>query len=285
MSSEASELQRRFISASVASGVISVIFNPLDVVRVRLQTQNEQYLKGTFAGIGKIFKNEGFFGLYRGFSVTLFISIPSTSLYIVGYEYLNEKFSEINSFQKISPFLSGSLARSFAACFVSPFELLRTRVQQSNRDSFGGIVKGIKSDCHFNGIRILWRGLVPTLWRDVPFSGFYWYGYEYLKKNVFQFNPESRGFFSGLILPSMISGGVSGMIAAFITTPFDLLKTRRQMKDVGINNHGTLKLLKTLYTGRGLKSLFIGGIPRILKIGPSCAITITIYEAGKFLYI
>jgi hypothetical protein len=33
------------------------------------------------------------------------------------------------------------------------------------------------------GYRKLWVGLVPTLWRDVPFSAIYWTLYEFILEN------------------------------------------------------------------------------------------------------
>jgi len=34
------------------------------------------------------------------------------------------------------------------------------------------------------GWKNAWRGLPPTLWRDVPFSGVYWAGYEGIKRTL-----------------------------------------------------------------------------------------------------
>ena len=68
-------------------------------------------------------------------------------------------------------------------------------------------------------MRSLWRGLGPTLWRDVPFSGIYWAGYEGWKK-VFKRHGMSGAWVA------FLSGAVSGTSAALITSPFDVLKTR-----------------------------------------------------------
>ena len=46
-----------------------------------------------------------------------------------------------------------------------------------------GTVKNIVAQ---HGWKQLWGGLVPTLWRDVPFSAVYWTGYDYFSKSFKQ---------------------------------------------------------------------------------------------------
>lgn len=53
----------------------------------------------------------------------------------------------------------------------------------------------------------------------------YWTGYEYLKARAVQkFNQHETNFFI-----SFMCGAVAGSVAAFITTPFDVVKTHRQI--------------------------------------------------------
>jgi solute carrier family 25, member 39/40 len=67
--------------------------------------------------------------------------------------------------------------------------------------------------------------------RNIPFPAVYWMNYEYLKK-VFMtklFDKDRLLEKMEQIVIAFGSGAVSGMIAAAITTPFDVLKTRRQV--------------------------------------------------------
>ena len=103
----------------------------------------------------------------------------------------------------------------------------------------------MKLNLREGGFRSLWKGLIPTLWRDVPFSGIYWMAYEYYKdsfirqmlateaKDIETYNNDNIGSFS-LFKASFMSGAVSGGIATIITQPFDVLKTRRQASILGI---------------------------------------------------
>lgn len=133
-----------------------------------------------------------------------------------------------------------------------------------------------------DGSRALWRGLPPTLWRDVPFSAIYWMGYEETKRTI-----ELQGNLSELET-SFLAGALSGMFAAAVTTPFDVAKTRRQV-DAGkelpsLNDSKVPSILKQIYQQDGIRGLFRGLAPRIAKIGPSCAIMISSYEMGKIFF-
>ena len=100
---------------------------------------------------------------------------------------------------------------AFAAAFISPIELFRTRMQaiqgsQGVPDVWRGIMQMIQRE----GPISLWRGLVPTMLRDVPFSAFYWMGYEKIKQylNSKNSNQDTLSNFQS----SFIAGASSGMV-------------------------------------------------------------------------
>jgi solute carrier family 25 protein 39/40 len=119
----------------------------------------------------------------------------------------------------------------------------------------------------------LWRGLGTTLWRDVPFSGWYWACYETLKRAF-----GKRGYEGANI--AFISGAISGTSAALITSPFDVLKTRRQALTMvnSTNVTKTIPLLLQVIKTEGASALFTGIGPRVAKIAPACGIMISCFE-------
>lgn len=55
-----------------------------------------------------------------------------------------------------------------------------------------------------DGIKGLWKGVVPTLLRDVPFSAIYWTTYEFIK---------SLGPHTPTFSYSFMAGAVSGTVS------------------------------------------------------------------------
>ena len=87
--------------------------------------------------------------------------------------------------------------------------------------------------CSEHGVRGLWRGVGPTLLRDVPFSMVYWTGYQWLRRSTaMQRLVSSLGggnsSLSSEFTAAFLSGTIAGSVAALVTTPFDVVKTRVQ---------------------------------------------------------
>lgn len=103
------------------------------------------------------------------------------------------------------------------------------------------------------GYRGLWRGLGPTLYRDVPFSGIYWTSYEGIKSlwGIHQTPSFSESFMAGAIsgcvsvchylnsfyyilffnlMNANIFDNKFIQMAALCTTPFDVIKTHKQIE-------------------------------------------------------
>lgn len=82
-------------------------------------------------------------------------------------------------------------------------------------------------------------------------------------------------------------------MAALITTPFDVVKTHRQMElgELVFKNASAVKklpftfsLIFQLYRESGWKSLFAGVSARLIKVAPACAVMISTYEYSKSFF-
>lgn len=204
------------------------------------------------------------------------MSIPATVIYFVGYDQMKIYFIEnVNDyFKPFAPVLVGALSRTIAAATISPLELYRTRLQSKPGMTHKLVYKGIISMVKSNEISSLWRGLYPTLYRDVPFSAIYWFNYEWIKALILDHYPKHD------FTASFFSGAMAGSVAAAATTPFDVAKTRRQIEK-GSHKLSVMKQVLIIYKEEGIKGMFSGLSARVLKVSPACAIMISSYEFGK----
>lgn len=250
-------------------------------------------IDSTFQGFVTIAKSEGLPTLWRGMSLTLLMAVPANVIYFTGYEYIRDN-SPISG--PINSLVCGSLARLVAATSISPIELIKTRLQsipssKSNPKAFENVLRATLDQFKLRGMSSLFTGLQITLWRDVPFSGIYWSMYESTKFRLSQWleadfvsRGQSRQNDSRVFLTSFLSGSISGSIAAVLTHPFDVGKTRMQISEdnfAGTKKPSMFKYLLDIWRDEGFTRLFGGLGPRVMKVAPSCAIMISSYEITK----
>jgi len=218
------------------------------------------------------------------------MAVPATVIYFAVYEHIKDKIStafKLTDKPLWLPSLSGGCARIFAAVTISPLEMIRTKMQ-SEKMSYLQIGRAVKSLVEQEGFFALYRGLIPTILRDVPFSAIYWSNYEFFRMKLS--NQESNFYVN------FACGAIAGSVAAVITLPFDVVKTHRQI-ELGqhlLNHHksnqykghnfSTFKIIKSIYAKRGIGGLFAGLSPRVIKVAPACAIMISTYESGKSFF-
>ena len=233
-------------------------------------------------GLRQIVRQDGVLGLWRGLMPTLFMAVPATTVYFIGYETMRSHagWTARPELGYLAPIVCGASARTLAVCVISPLELIRTRLQSSSVSSFT-FWRDVHQMVQSKGVKSLWKGLIPTLWRDVPFSAVYWFMYERTKRSVMASSLMS-GSQNRNAMASFISGCFSGMIAATLTTPLDVVKTRRQVQGMTLSGgtgpgassspvfrcteSSTGKILASLWKEAGLKGLFKGKCMRCHNI-------------------
>ncbi|CAG8441703.1 3128_t:CDS:2 [Ambispora leptoticha] len=114
------------LAGAVAGCVSSIVTCPLDVVKTRLQNQNDNIAKGMYNGnhirgaampiykgtggtLRRIWREEGIRGLYRGLGPTLYGYLPTWAIYFTAYDYFKATLAEgMRGFYKgLGPSLMG----------------------------------------------------------------------------------------------------------------------------------------------------------------------------------
>uniref|UniRef100_A0A0N5CE99 Mitochondrial carrier protein n=1 Tax=Strongyloides papillosus TaxID=174720 RepID=A0A0N5CE99_STREA len=319
---------QQMASASFGGLLTSLSMNPMDVVKVRLQKQMQPFANGqcylyyngllerwctsclknnsrvedcewfsrpgnftgTLDAFRKIVKNEGILSLWSGLSTSIMHSIPTTVIYYSVYDSMNTYVRKEYGDYFLTPLGCGAFARTFAVTIVSPIEMCRTKMQ-SEKLSYKNLVNVVKNTVYKEGFLSLWRGWSATLSRDVPFSAIYWMSYEGMNKKLRQlYNTTEKTF-----AINATCGAVCGAFTAAITTPFDVVKTQREItlgelekkgsKINDVRSASIKEIFGQICRNLGPSHLFTGVIPRIAKIAPACTIMISTYEYLKNYYV
>ena len=102
------------------------------------------------------------------------IGVPSATCYMLTYDHLlNNVLPPLIPYPALVPLTAGMVARATVTSLVSPLELIRTNLQATppspdNPHTLRSVLTSIRRLTQDQGLRYLWRGLGPTLWRDVP---------------------------------------------------------------------------------------------------------------------
>ena len=290
---------RNGVSSTFGASIVAIAVTPLDVVKVRVQAhvcpvggsvpcEDPNHVGGSIDAVRKIVRSDGVRGLWRGLNVTLLLAIPTTGIYFTLYEafcdQLTKQFPDVS--RPTTAICAGAAARTATSTACSPLELARTSLQAGVGGPNATVLSVLRDVRQTQGIRAWWRGLGPTLMRDVPFSAIYWSLYERLKDPSRSILPATI-FAPGREFLVHTSAGIgAGGLAALCTVPADVIKTRRQaiFASAGTGLRSGSKaasasvVMREIIRADGVRGLFKGAAPRVAKVGAACAIMMGSYE-------
>nr|CAH7747243.1 unnamed protein product [Callosobruchus chinensis] len=197
--------------------------------------------RNAFECLTKTVRHDGIRGLYAG---TLPSLVTSTSEYSIlffsygGVKKFMKNMMGVPYSQNMSNLFygtAGSLSSFFSSLTICPTELVKARVQVQRelakyrfggRKEFIGPKEVIKEIIEKDGFLGMFRGLLPTLAREMPGYFVYFYTYEYMRHLLKR--PDERKWEIGP-LKTMVAGSAAGGMFWASTFPIDVIKSRIQV--------------------------------------------------------
>ncbi|PUZ41745.1 hypothetical protein GQ55_9G529300 [Panicum hallii var. hallii] len=129
------------------------------------------------------------------------------------------------------------------------------------------------------GFRAFWKGNLVTIAHRLPYSSISFYAYERYK-NMLQMLPglEKNGGFGADVGVRLLGGGLSGITAASMTYPLDLVRTRLAAQTNTAYYRGISHALFAICRDEGFRGLYKGLGATLLGVGPSIAVSFSVYE-------
>ena len=308
-------LKATVVSASSGAVATAFVVAPFDVVKTRSQASGSPG-----ASMLRVLRQEGVGALWSGLRPSLLMTVPANVIYFSAYEHIRIAIASDGrrGSEDVAPVIAAAGAKLLASTATAPLELMRTRMQADRAFAQEGIVGGATALVRREGLSALFKGLGPTLIRDVPFSCVYWLGYERLKLLFVEsqskpLHPHPHQHQHVSFSASFVAGGLAGAAATLLTMPLDVVKTRMQVAGVAqvagvVSGVVSGPLLTPLHSAAGAagaaggavggglstaammariarlegpRALLAGTVPRLAKMAPSCAIMIASFEMGK----
>ncbi|KFP86172.1 Mitochondrial glutamate carrier 1, partial [Acanthisitta chloris] len=303
-------LPAKLINGGIAGLIGVTCVFPIDLAKTRLQNQqNGQRLYASLSDcLVKTIRSEGYFGMYRGAAVNLTLVTPEKAIKLAANDFFRHHLSKDGKkLTLLREMLAGCGAGTCQVIVTTPMEMLKIQLQDAGRIGMWTLLacarrregrKGwdwaVKAEpvvetrttatqitrelLRSKGIAGLYKGLGATLLRDVPFSIVYFPLFANLNK-LGQKDPNVKAPF----YVSFLSGCVAGSTAAVAVNPCDVIKTRLQSLQRGVNEDtysGILDCTKKIWQKEGPTAFFKGAYCRALVIAPLFGIAQVVYFIG-----
>ncbi|KAI1184718.1 mitochondrial carrier [Nemania serpens] len=286
------------LAGGIAGTTVDLSLFPLDTLKTRLQSR---------AGF---FPSGGFRGVYRGVGSAVVGSAPGAAFFFCTYEGVKDLLSSSRrrrqdedaalaalgvgggwagkkggngTWAEPLEHMAAASLGEVAACAVRvPTEVIKQRAQAGQHGgSSAGALRAILGQYGILGLAGVWRELYRgwgiTVMREVPFTVIQFPLWEALKSWSRRRKQEAGAPATVEISAgeSAIYGSISGAVAAGITTPLDVLKTRVMLSN---EKESVIAVLRDLFASHGIRPFFAGIGPRVMWISAGGAIFLGSYQ-------
>ncbi|KAB1263989.1 Mitochondrial glycine transporter [Camelus dromedarius] len=279
MRGEMEELQpviKAFLCGSISGTCSTLLFQPLDLLKTRLQTlqptAHGSRRIGMLAVLLNVVRTESLLGLWKGMAPSIVRCVPGVGIYFGTLYSSKQYFLRGHPPTALESVILGVGSRSVAGVCMSPITVVKTRFE-SGRYGYESIYAALRSIYLSEGYRGLFSGLTATLLRDAPFSGIYLMFYNQTKNIVLREDQLGAVF---VPVVNFSCGVLAGILASLVTQPADVIKTHMQLSPMKFRWIGQAVAL--IFKEYGLRGFFQGSVPRALRRTLMAAMAWTVYE-------
>ncbi|OJJ49647.1 hypothetical protein ASPZODRAFT_58226 [Penicilliopsis zonata CBS 506.65] len=332
-----------WVAGAFAAVMVDFIVYPFDTLKTRIQSPNYETLYKS-ARTGAVRRHVLYRGLYQGVWSVVVSTIPSSGAFFTTYEAVKYSLNNASSastapHQNRLPFthslpspivhaLASSSAEMVACLMLTPAEVLKQNAQVVQRNGSGG-GNGGSQRSQSATLQVLyrfrrhpwklWNGYTALVSRNLPFTGLQFPIFEYIRSRMIEWwkqrlsdnnakNPMSNNNHNPVLERALLTGmsaSMSGTIAAIVTTPIDVIKTRVMLAasndSIGTTTapptttqdsakrkaemkgkSRTITVGKQIFRDEGIKGLFRGGAIRAAWTAVSLSMYLSLYEGLRF---
>ncbi|XP_052751633.1 mitochondrial ornithine transporter 1 isoform X2 [Galleria mellonella] len=224
-----------------------------------------------------------------GTTPAILANVAENSVLFAAYGYCQKFVCAVTGTQSVEQLSAlGNASAGFLAAFFSSFtlcptELIKCQLQAMREVNVQGSQTAIKvtplqlTQQIFRqyGIQGLFRGLVPTIMREMPGYFFFFGGYEGTRSLLTKpgQSKDDIGF-----VKTMISGAVGGLVLWTVIFPSDVIKSRVQISN---QSQKFLTVGYEIVKKEGILALYNGLKPTLVRTIPATAVLFVVYEYSK----
>ncbi|EPE10547.1 mitochondrial carrier protein [Ophiostoma piceae UAMH 11346] len=263
-------------------------------------------------------------GLYQGIGSVLFATLPASGVFFTTYESAKTVVGKAlpaitggSAPSAVVHSLSSGIAELTACVILTPAEVIKQNAQMIQANSSQADSKTVKAikpstssslqalrmllNAEGGVVRRLLSGYTALAARNLPFTALQFPMFESLRVRLrarWSKGGVDSDLHHKLVMTGAVNGlsaGTSGAIAAVVTTPTDVIKTRMMLaagdqhnqdsKDSKGKNqnkkNGAVQLTKHIYKEHGIRGLFRGGLLRAGWTFVGSGLYLGTYEMAK----
>ncbi|XP_053990055.1 mitochondrial 2-oxoglutarate/malate carrier protein-like [Hylaeus volcanicus] len=252
----------------------------MDVTKVRMQilrTSLGETIRTTM-------RDKGVRGFYDGWTAGLLrqltYSTARLGMYTTLYDLSQKNLGTLNYPTMVAIGMISGIVGAFVG---TPTDLVLVRmIADSNlppekRWNYRNGISGLFDIWKTEGVRGLWRGVMPTMTRGALVNGTQLATYSKTKMILQKYVEE------GVFL-QFLSAMISGLVMCSTSLPMDVAKTRIQNWNLPSKPPGILRMVVNIAQKEGTSALWRGFLPSFSRAAPNAVVTMICVEQMHRLY-
>ncbi|XP_049867560.1 solute carrier family 25 member 35-like [Pectinophora gossypiella] len=294
-----------FVIGGLAGAGATVITNPMDVVKTRLQLQGEmrarkdtsaQY-RGTLHALYVIARTDGAFALQRGLTPAVLLGFTMNGIRLGLYHMADERGWIRNRKGVISVYKAAFWAgvSGYVGAMVSnPLCVIKTRIQATSHPSiavgrqhrYNGMMDAISTIYKTEGVRGFFAGVNAICIRLAIGSAAQLTTFSATKEKLINHNICDKNSPFAL---AFLASCISGIAVALTVCPLDVATVRLYNQGAatssGLLYNGLFDCLRKIYKTEGLHGLFKGIGPLYFRMAPHTTLSLVIWDVLNHYFV
>jgi hypothetical protein len=177
----------------------------------------------------------------------------------------------------VSRMLASALGAALSETVTLPTDVAKVRlqVQQSGPGAYTGFVNCLVRTGSEEGPRALWKGLTPSLLRQVNYTSLSMVLYEPVRNMYAGLGQEGQ---PPNFLQRLLAGGTAGGAAIAVFNPFEVIKTQVQTSQARV---GIMEVASRVWSRDGIAGFWAGVKPNIMRTFLVNAAELGTYDEAK----